>query len=201
MARRGKDVHGRRETQENAGRGVPVRPDRALPVPCTSAEEALALFDGLQPVEAEAMLGAWAGQSFASGHPLDGVLEAYHWHGKRFDSAEEVQPLVFSGLRGRIRLDAMRLLPFLPLLMRFAPLRSRAAGRLARPLLPLFATRRSGARLRMMLYRGRVSATMVYDRVPILDVMRRVDDDTLLGLMDLKGMQRPFFFLLRRERD
>jgi hypothetical protein len=34
---------------------------------------------------------------------------------------------------------------------------------------------------------------------PIVDVFRKVDDATLLGLMDLRGMEAPFFFLLERE--
>jgi hypothetical protein len=171
-----------------------------LPVSCASAEEALALFDSLGGVEPASMLGAWAGQSFPSGHPLDGVLEDFHWHGKRFDSTEEVRPLLFRASRHRsIHVEAGRVFPFLPLLLRVPLLRSPAAGRLFQLLLPVFASRRSGARLRTMVYRGRASATIVYDRIPVLDVLRCVDSDTVLGLMDLKGMERPFFFLLRRE--
>jgi hypothetical protein len=64
----------------------------------------------------------------------------------------------------------------------------------------LLATRRSRARLRMLQFRGRVTAAMVYDDVPIQDVFRRIDEDTVLGLMDCKGMERPFFFVLRRRR-
>jgi hypothetical protein len=177
-----------------------VTPAPELPVSCASAEEALALFDRLGAVEPAAMLGAWAGQGFPSGHPLDGVLEDFHWHGKRFDSTEQVRPLVFRASHGRrIQVEAGRLFPFLPLLLRTPALRSPAAGRLFRLLLPLFTTGRSGARLRTMVYRGRASATIVYDRIPVLDVLRCVDSDTVLGLMDLKGMERPFFFLLRRE--
>ena len=39
---------------------------------------------------------------------------------------------------------------------------------------------------------------MVYDRLPIHDCFRRLDDDTVLGLMDQKGARQPFFFVLRR---
>jgi hypothetical protein len=42
------------------------------------------------------------------------------------------------------------------------------------------------------------TATLVYDALSILDVFRRVDGDTVLGWMDLKGMEQPFFFVLRR---
>ena len=40
---------------------------------------------------------------------------------------------------------------------------------------------------------------MSYDNLPINDVFRQIDADTMLGAMDLKGMARPFFFILRRE--
>jgi hypothetical protein len=83
--------------------------------------------------------------------------------------------------------------------MRFPVLKCSALARVVRMSLPLFATRRSRARLRMTSYRGRVTATMIYDSVPIIDVFRRVDTDTVLGLVDWKGMRQPFFFLLRRE--
>jgi hypothetical protein len=54
------------------------------------------------------------------------------------------------------------------------------------------------ARLRMVEYRGVVSGAMVYDRQPIIDHFRRVDDDTLLGVMDSKSRPRPLVFFLTR---
>ncbi len=56
----------------------------------------------------------------------------------------------------------------------------------------------SKARVRMMEYRNKVSATMIYDYLPINDVFRKVDDNTVLGLMDFKRISQPFFFLLNR---
>lgn len=165
-----------------------------------SAEDALAFFEALQPVELEAMLGSWVGAGLPSGHPLDGALEAYGWHGKRFDSPEEVHPLVFRRGAHIFHAQPAVLFRFVPLLLRMPWLKSRAAARVARMLLPLLATRRSAARLRMVRFAGTVSATLLYDTAPIHDVFRRVDADTVMGMMDLKGMAQPFFFLLRRER-
>ena len=34
---------------------------------------------------------------------------------------------------------------------------------------------------------------------PIVDVFRRLDAHTLLGVMDARGISQPFFFTLRRE--
>ena len=41
---------------------------------------------------------------------------------------------------------------------------------------------------------------MIYDSLPINDVFRMVDEDTVMGVMDRKGEEQPFFFMLRRER-
>lgn len=103
-----------------------------------TAADALAAFDALEPVDVAFMLGAWTGESWPSGHALDGVLEAYGWVGKRFDTPDAAHPLVFRGWGGDVHL------------------------------------------------------------VPILDAFRALDRDTVMGCMDLKGMARPFFFLLRR---
>lgn len=160
--------------------------------------EALDVFDSLDPVDVAFMLGAWRGQGLATGHPLDGALEAFHWHGKRFDSAEDVFPLVFSTSSGHLVAVNPALLPLSQLSNPRAP-RGERVGRLFQRLLPLFTTGNSSARLRMVDYRGRISATMIYDAWPVMDTFRRIDDQTVMGLMDLKGMAQPFFFLLRRE--
>lgn len=165
-----------------------------------TTDAALALFDSLAPVDTAFMLGAWRGAGFPTQHPLDGVLEAYHWHGKRFESTEDVHPLVFDTAGGNT--TSVNPVAFMPALRFFGtgPLpRSAAVGRIFQLCLPLFATRRSRARLRMTEYRGKESATMIYDALPINDVFRKLDGNTVLGVMDLKGMARPFFFVLHRE--
>jgi hypothetical protein len=62
----------------------------------------------------------------------------------------------------------------------------------------MLKTEESKARIRMMEHRQKISATMIYDNLPIHDIFRKVDDNTVLGLMDFKGMKQPFFFLLNR---
>lgn len=54
------------------------------------------------------------------------------------------------------------------------------------------------ARLRAVEYRGVVTATMIYDRHPVIDHFRRVADDAVLGVMDSKGDDAPLVFVLRR---
>lgn len=165
-----------------------------------SRAEGLALFDALEPAGVDFMRGSWAGSGLASDHSMDGLLELYGWHGKRFESAEDVHPLVFQTRHGqRITLGPRRL--FAGLALNRFPRIARAAGMrmLFRAFMTLFRCRKSRARVRITEYRGKATATMIYDNLPINDVFAKIDDDTVLGVMDLKGMQQPFFFVLRRE--
>jgi hypothetical protein len=144
------------------------------------------------------MLGEWAGEEFPTGHPMDGALAAYGWRGKRFESEEDVHPLVFGTGARAYSVRPRWVAPGIPLLLRWPGLKKLVP--LVRPLLPLLATTRSHARLRMVQCRGVLSATMVYDEAPIQDVFRRLEAHAVLGLMDMKGMAQPFFFVLRRAR-
>ncbi len=165
-----------------------------------TTEQALALFDALEPVPVDFMLGSWKGEGFETDHPMDGLLEAYNWYGKRFESTEAVHPLVFSRLGGGFAsLNPAFMGLSLGLGDRVSMLKTEAVGRMFQLFVPLMATTKSRARLRMTEYRGKSSATMIYDQLPINDVFRKVDDNTVFGVMDLKGMAKPFFFILRRE--
>ena len=77
--------------------------------------------------------------------------------------------------------------------------RTRAMRIIGRRLVRMARTSKPRARLRMMQYRGVVTATLSYDALPINDHYRRVDADTVIGVMDLRTMDRPFVFVLRRE--
>jgi hypothetical protein len=164
-----------------------------------TTQEAIALFEALEPVEVGFMIGDWKGEGFLTDHPMDGLLETYHWHGKRFESEEDVHPLVFSTLGGGLAFVNPALMgPALRWSDHIALPKSAVLGRLFQAVMPLFTTSRSRARLRMTTYRGQSSATMVYDQLPINDIFRKIDENAVFGVMDRKGMQKPFFFILRR---
>lgn len=162
-----------------------------------SPEEALALFDSLDAVPADDMLGRWRGSGLPTGSPLDGLLEAYGWYGKEFLDAETVHPLLFTTSAGPRPVDPA----FVPMaVLRDRPALAhsrvaRAAFRLARPLV---TTSKPCARLRTVEHRGVSTAAMVYDALPIIDHFRRLDEVTLLGLMDARGLE-PYFFQLHRQ--
>lgn len=164
-------------------------------------EQTLVLFDSLAPVDTDFMLGCWQGGGFHTNHPMDGLLEAFHWHGKRFDDSESVHPLVFRTLGGNnASLNPGFMGASLWLAGKLPVPKSAAMGKCFQLLIPLMSTRKPRARLRMTGYRGKNSATMIYDQLPINDVFRKVDNNTVLGAMDLRGLARPLFFILRREQ-
>ncbi|WP_344971207.1 DUF4334 domain-containing protein [Streptosporangium fragile] len=177
------------------GRVVPeelrTRPDGAA---------ALRYFDSLGTVTIEEMLGLWRGSGLNTGHPMDGLLETFGWYGKRFDSPEEVHPLVFPTGKGRLFCINPSFLPVGVLLRHPGLARLPVAPRLFGVARPLIATTRPQARLRMTQHRGVVTATMCYDRLPAHDAFRRIDENTVMGAMDIRGLRQPLMFLLRRER-
>lgn len=160
-----------------------------------SQEEALALFDSLEPVSLESMFGMWRGGEITTGHPMEGLLTATGWYGKQFVDANTVHPLLF------FTADRSAVFPVNPALVPMGVKlpTGRSYHRLITSARPVLGTAKPTARLRMTEYRGVSSATMIYDAKPINDVFRRVSDDTVLGAMDLRGDDRPYFFFLRRD--
>lgn len=127
-----------------------------------SAEQLMPLFEQLEPVSIEFMLGTWKGGKFDGGSEPDPI----NWYGKRFNSASDVEPLLVHGADGGIATYE-------------------ALGR---------------AQLREIRYAGKVSAALIYDKQPIMDYFRKVNDDLVIGLGDIKGKPTDFFFHLSREQ-
>lgn len=166
----------------------------------STADEAAALFDSLEAVDTDFMIGSWKGAGLDTGHPMDGFLESFGWHGKRFESTEKVHPLVFKGRGGkRVSLEPQRVFAGIGLLRMPALAKSPLTSKGFQAAMPLMATKKPAARLRVTRYREQTTATMIYDRLPINDLFVRVDDDTVLGVMDLRGLRKPFWFSLQRE--
>ena len=69
-------------------------------------------------------------------------------------------------------------------------------GRLLDVARPLLRAHEPKARLRNLEHRGKVTGAMIYDQLPIIDVFRRIDETTLLGLMEMRAVAQPYFFVL-----
>ena len=161
-------------------------------------QELTNIFDQLEPVSIDQMIGRWQGSEFVTGHYIEGALATSGWYGKEFRDAESVHPLVYYADKNRTKTFQIN-----PMLTSFHPLlinlmKKNYAHSIVRAVKWLVGTKRYTARLRMQEYRGKVSATMIYDALPICDVFRKIDDNRVLGVMDLRGMEEPYFFMLER---
>ncbi|CAM3383672.1 DUF4334 domain-containing protein [Nocardioides dubius] len=147
---------------------------RLRDAPAPSTDDLDALWADLPTVGVAEILGHWTGGDFATGHPISTVLSRARWHGKWFDSATDVTPIVCRGEDGTLQAN------------------ERAAGG-------------GAASLWNVEFRGEVTATMVYDKVPVLDHFKQVDADTLVGIMNGKlestyGITDLYYFWLEREK-
>lgn len=155
-------------------------------------------FDMLDPANAASIRGKWKGSELASGHPMDGMLVASGWYGKYFDDRENVYPLLFERRDGELYAANPTLLP-----LRLAEKLPRCVIKGLFPLMaPFIKTTQSSARLRMMRCRNKLTAVMIYDRQPVLDIFASVDENTLLGVSDFKWEHGTgYFFVLEKVTD
>ncbi|WP_040524230.1 DUF4334 domain-containing protein [Gordonia effusa] len=165
--------------------------------------EAAALFDSLPAVTIADIVGqTWHGGEVPTAHPMDGLLTISGWYGKRFDDANQVHPLLFG--------EPGALFPVNPKLVPIGLLNKIGPKLPKRPIPGLSTgvkaakTRRHRARLRVVEFKAgdgpaKSSAAMVYDDLPIIDHFRWLDTDILLGAMDLRGSEHPYFFYLERD--
>jgi len=146
-------------------------------------------FDHLESIDCEFMHGQLKGLEVITGHPMNGLLDKANWYGKKFIDDETVFPLVLLNPKSSnlFSIDPK----WLPLGLDFSFLKSKSKY-LVRGL-RLLKTDKSKARLRMVEFRGKSSATMIHD------VFRRIDQNTVLGWMDLKDQAQPYFFILIRD--
>ena len=172
--------------------------------------EAFGFYDSLEPVSAKFMLGVWKGSECRTGHIMDGMLTIAPWYGKAFMSKEKVHPLVFEDKSGKkYCVDPRKVFRYIeePAIMKLLTKFTQKVdtGKLSfdsyklDPVFKTFKTVKSKARLREIRYRGGVTAAMIYDDLAIIDIFRKIDDTTVLGVMDLKGKmgEKGYFFLLK----
>ena len=160
-----------------------------------TVNDTISIFDRLEPVTVEFMLGQWKGFEIITGHPIDGLLEPSGWYGKLFENPENAHPLLI------YTLNKKRVFAINP---RYIPLgikipKNNMLKVFIAILKPILKTKKSKARIRMIEYRGKVTGTMVYDQKSIFDHFAKINENTMLGAMDLKGAANPYFFVLERD--
>ena len=161
----------------------------------TSTSEALRLYDSLPAVEEDFMIGRWKGFEIETGHQMDGLLVPSGWYGKLFIDKDRVHPLVFY-TKNKTELYALNP-KNIPLGVKFP--KSKLLGMMVSVVRPFLQTKKTKARLRMIEHRGKLTATMAYDDKPIFDHFAKIDENTVLGCMDLKNSDQPYFWVMERD--
>jgi hypothetical protein len=155
-------------------------------------------FRSLDPVRPEEMIGLWKGVGHPSGHPLDGVLENLRWFGKRFHTDLRADALLFEGEPGRLVPVDPKFFP-IRLANRFAAFgRSTRARNLFSHIRPRVRAQGATATLRTLADDGVMTAAMAYDRQPITDYFRRVNEHEIAGMMVVEHDPRRYYFRLTR---
>jgi hypothetical protein len=160
-----------------------------------SQTQAFEFFDSLESVTPVELTGKWKGAEIKTGHPMDGLLNASRWYGKNILSEENVHPLLFTGIFGNIFSGNPGLLP----LEAFTSAPRTLIKILFTVVSPFIHTKKARARLRVQEYRGKVTAVMLYDQKPIIDIFARINKNTILGVTDAKwAHSMGYFFTLTR---
>ena len=163
----------------------------------TTVEQALPLFDQLASVDLHRVIGQWRCIPLPTGHPIDELAEPFGWYGKLFFDPEHVYPLLFRHQERLISIDP-RWIPLSWIGRRKLPAKQVLAT-MAKQTQFMVASTDSHARLRMLHHRGKLSTTVIYDHHPIIVTLRQVTEAVLVGLMEIKNMEVPFFCVMYRD--
>ncbi|MCJ8520687.1 hypothetical protein ABID21_003907 [Pseudorhizobium tarimense] len=168
------------------------------PLHVTLQTEVASWFHSLDPVRPDDMIGLWKGVGLSSGHPLDGVLENLRWFGKRFHPDLRADALLFEGEHNRLVPVDPRFVP-IRLVNRLAAFgRSTPARNLFSHVRPRVRAHATTATLRPLSNAGVTTAAMIYDRQPITDYFRRVNEHEIAGMMVVESDPRRYFFRLTK---
>ena len=147
-------------------------------------------FDTLTPVSIDMLTGTWRIDPSYAESPGGAMLIESGWWGARFVDAETVDPLLYpkpDGI-GVFAADLQSVLAVLSTGERDISAR-RDEVETSTPI----------GRLRMVEYRDVLTATLVYDQVPVLDYLRAIDSDTIVAAVEHRGLiDQPDYALLRR---
>lgn len=62
-----------------------------------------------------------------------------------------------------------------------------------------FSLPMTSAILRMVNFRNKISTSMIYNYLPMLDHFRKVNDGMIMGIMEVKGRESVYFYLEKTE--
>ncbi|TDM12752.1 GXWXG domain-containing protein [Macrococcus lamae] len=167
-----------------------------------SQEDIKTYFDSLDSVSIEMMHGLWRGEEVNTPHPMTGLLKKANWYGKYFEDKNNVTPIVMQDKNGELFAANPGMLS-LKAPIKLVKLLPKVFFNVGVTLIkPIFKTHSPKARLRLMDYNGTATAAMIYDQKPLIDYLKKIDDDTVLGMVDETVISKHLthYFILIRDR-
>lgn len=162
-----------------------------------TTEECWRVFDSLPAVTVEELSGwRWKGYEIRNGHPWNGLLNKNNWFGKEYFTPEHGNPLLTYASKAETGDDVFPAEP----IKWFAHVAEGGDEVILYKNKDKFLARENvGCSLKTILYRGSITASMFYDEVPVNDTFKKVDDNTVYGVMDCKFLpDPPLFFVLEK---
>ncbi|KAL2825547.1 hypothetical protein BJY01DRAFT_256234 [Aspergillus pseudoustus] len=131
-------------------------------------------FNALPPISLESLIGSWRGTCVLTDHPGTKPLLDVHWEGKTFRSVNDVDPIIVRDGNGKRVVNGF-----------------------------MGKARVEGEQIREVKYNGVVSAAMIYNEKPIIDYFRKINDHTVIGVMDAleSTADHGLYFILERIGD
>lgn len=159
-----------------------------------STEELWKVFDSLPPVAVSDLVGyKWKGYEVDNGHPWVGKLESNNWFGKQYHDEDNGDALLIYANEQKdgetFAADGLKTFKAFNSDTERVLFKDRAK----------YEANGSICRLKTILHRGVNTASMFYDQLPVNDSFRKVDDNTVFGVMDNKVLpDPPYFFVLEK---
>lgn len=162
-------------------------------------DELYAYFDTLEPCHINKLRGKWEGVDLDTNHHINTLLTYCDWYGKEFLDEENVHALIF---RESLKSDrCFRINPkFFPIGAKVFP--NHYITRLIFVLFSQFIqTKKTTAKLEMIEYRGKRSASDIYFDAKMVGYYRKIDHKTVLGVIEIKAYKEPLFYVLQKDEN
>ena len=166
-----------------------VTVDELIGTGAKTAEQIDALFTTLASVSIQTLQGIWRAVAIPGVSPQYQLMIEKGWYGMRLTDQNSVDSLLIANPEGTgiFAADLFKLAAALPANpAHLSQIRSE------------IETDQPTGRLRLIDYRGTVSAAMIYDRQPVIDYFRTIDDTTVLCTVEARDITGNAYLILQR---
>lgn len=150
-------------------------------------------FENLEMVNFNELKGIWKGYEISTTHAMSGALSKINWEGKEFVSKDEVYPLVMK-INNRFLKVNPRFLPINKMTIKLVNIK------VLRLFIPyyykLIKSNRPHATIESYDVNNINTCSIVYNDLQIIDVLKKIDQNMIIGQMNTPYFEEKYYFLL-----